>query len=110
MIDRMVGAQIHLVGEAKFAATGGWGLVCELKGELERGGKKPYCFPSGGSNDVGTWGYVQGVAELQRQFEELSLHFDRIYFGCGSGGDAGLALGVAWSGLAAGGTRRPRRR
>ena len=105
MIDRMVGAEIHLVGEAEFSSKGGWGLVCELKEELEKAGKRPYCFPSGGSNDVGTWGYVESIRELQMQAENANVQFDRIYFACGSGGTAaGLALGVEWSGMGAKGT------
>ena len=105
MIDRMVGAKIHLVGDAEFASKGGWGLVGELKAKLEAAGRRPYCFPSGGSNDVGTWGYLESVHELQQQAAAAELTFDRIYFGCGSGGTAaGLALGVAWSGLGAAGT------
>ena len=102
MIDRMVGAHIHLVSPGEFA---GWDNVLALKAELEAAGKKPFCFPSGGSNDIGTWGYVEAIAELQRQAQEAGLAFDRIYFACGSGGTAaGLALGVAWSGLGAAGT------
>ena len=105
MIDRMVGAEMHLVGEGEFNEKGGWGLVCELRDSLIAEGRKPYCFPSGGSNGVGTWGYVETIAELKRQAESAGVHFDRIYFACGSGGTgAGLALGVAWSGLSAGGT------
>ena len=48
MIDRMVGAHIHLVGEAEFAEVGGWGLVEGLREKLKQEGGKPYCFPSGG--------------------------------------------------------------
>lgn len=96
MIDRLVGAKIHLVSEAKFAAKGGWKLCTELKEDLEEEGKKPFAFPSGGSNALGTWGYLHGVAELAEQVRAAELPpFDRIYFGCGSGGTAaGLALGV----------------
>jgi hypothetical protein len=48
MVDRMVGAEIHLVGEEEFAKKGGWGLVCELREKLTREeGRKVYAFPSG---------------------------------------------------------------
>jgi D-cysteine desulfhydrase len=105
MVDRMVGAQIHLVGDEEFAQEGGWKLVCALRDKLVRKDRKPYCFPSGGSNDVGTWGYVEAIHELQQQAEAATVHLDRIYFACGSGGTAaGLALGLLWSGLAEAGT------
>lgn len=98
LVDRMVGAEIHLVGDEEFAAKGGWGLVCELKTKLEAQGAKPYAFPSGGSNAEGTWGYVNAVLELEAQLAG-SVPFDRIYFGCGSGGTAaGLALGMHYCG------------
>lgn len=103
MLDRMVGANIHLVSDEEFAAKGGWGLVCELKEKLEKKqGAKPYPFPSGGSNDVGTWGYVQAIAEIEQQTKELGVEFDAVYYACGSGGTgAGLALGMHASSLKA---------
>lgn len=105
LIDRLVGAKIHLIGDAEFAAKGGWKLVCAVKDELEEEGKRPYAFPSGGSNALGSWGYIEAVREIADQAAAAGLHFDRIYFGCGSGGTAaGLALGVLYSGLAAAGT------
>eukprot|EP00927_Polykrikos_kofoidii_P073162 TRINITY_DN69230_c0_g1_i1.p1 TRINITY_DN69230_c0_g1~~TRINITY_DN69230_c0_g1_i1.p1 ORF type:complete len:390 (+),score=39.82 TRINITY_DN69230_c0_g1_i1:101-1171(+) len=103
LIDRLVGAQMHLVSESEYAVKGGWELVCELKEELESKGSVPYAFPSGGSNELGLWGYLQAVDELCSQLADV--HVDRIYFACGSGGTAaGLALGVLYSGLSAKGT------
>lgn len=101
MLDRMVGANIHLVSDEEFSAKGGWGLVCELKEKLEKEqGAKPYPFPSGGSNDVGTWGYVQAIAEIEQQSKDLGVEFDAVYYACGSGGTgAGLALGMHASSL-----------
>ena len=54
---------------------------------------------------MGTWGYIEAIAELQAQVALTGKPLDRIYFACGSGGTAaGLALGVAWSGLGKAGT------
>jgi 1-aminocyclopropane-1-carboxylate deaminase/D-cysteine desulfhydrase-like pyridoxal-dependent ACC family enzyme len=101
MLDRMVGAHIHLVSDEEFAAKGGWRLVCELKDKLEKEqGAKVYPFPSGGSNDVGTWGYIQAIAEIEQQAKDLAVEFDAVYYACGSGGTgAGLALGMHASSL-----------
>mmetsp|Transcript_34399 Transcript_34399/g.56968 ORF Transcript_34399/g.56968 Transcript_34399/m.56968 type:complete len:379 (+) Transcript_34399:91-1227(+) len=105
LIDRLVGAELHLVNEDRFAARGGWGLCQDLKEELEELGAKVYAFPSGGSNPLGTWGYIHGLAEIAAQAATSGLHFERIYFACGSGGTAaGLALGVHYAGLGASGT------
>ena len=77
-------------------------VPCRLAQEQ---GKAAYCFPSGGSNALGTWGYVEVVRELKAQLDASGETVDRIYFACGSGGTAaGLALGVLWSGLGAAGT------
>ena len=101
----MVGAKIHLVGDEEFASKGGWPLVCELKERLEATGKRPYAFPSGGSNALGSWGYIEAIHEIKQQLEVAECPVDRIYFACGSGGTAaGLALGIHWSGLGASGT------
>ena len=92
---RFAHRNIHLVGAEAFDKKGGWALVCELKKQLESEGRKVYGFPSGGSNDVGTWGYVQAIAEVEQQAEATGLKFDAVYFACGSGGTAaGLALGM----------------
>jgi len=49
---------------------------------------------------LGSWGYLQAIAEVEEQVATEGLSFDRIYFGCGSGGTAaGLALGVHYSSL-----------
>lgn len=106
MIDRMVGARIHLVGDKEFASKGGWQLVRELSESLATDeGLKSYGFPSGGSSALGTWGYIEAIDELKQQLDAHSLTVDRIYFACGSGGTAaGLSLGLKWSGLAAAGT------
>eukprot|EP00967_Tisochrysis_lutea_P127195 scaffold215996_cov32-Tisochrysis_lutea.AAC.1 len=105
LVDRMVDAKIHFVSDAKFNAKGGWKLVCELREDLEEEGKTPYAFPSGGSNALGTWGYLEALREIMEQTESAGLAFDRIYFGCGSGGTAaGLALGVHLSGMRDAGT------
>ena len=78
--------------------------MCELKERLAGEGKKAYAFPSGGSNELGTWGYVEAVHELEQQLAAAGVMPQRIYFGCGSGGTgAGLALGVHWSSFGAAG-------
>lgn len=104
MIDRLVGAHVHLCEPGEFSAKGGATLVKELAARLAAGGTRPYAFPSGGSNPLGTWGYVHAIFELSKQLEASGLALDRLYFACGSGGTAaGLALGVYWSGLGAAG-------
>ena len=107
MVLRLCGATAHLVSDARAKAHpgGAWALVQALSARLAAEGGRPYAFPSGGSNALGIWGYVECVAELQRQLSTCQggsptpTPFDTIYFACGSGGTAaGLALGLHLSG------------
>jgi D-cysteine desulfhydrase family pyridoxal phosphate-dependent enzyme len=104
LISRMVGAQLHLVSRETYEShpEGGWGLCKRLRERLwhERG-ERAFAFPSGGSNALGVFGYIEAIEELRLQLQSQSMKpFDRIYFACGSGGTAaGLALGMFWSGM-----------
>lgn len=49
----------------------------------------------GGSNGLGSWGYINGVAEVASQWSKEDP-LDHVVFACGSGGTAaGIALGFA---------------
>ena len=72
----------------------------QVASQLRAEGKHPYIIPEGGSNALGSWGYLEAVRELAGQLAGLGEGVDDIVFACGSGGTAaGLALGVALSGL-----------
>ena len=120
MVMRLCGAQLHLISDADYAshAGGAAGLVRDLSARLAEEGALPYAFTSGGSCGLGCFGYVEAVAELERQLAAngngllaappcsplsappRATSFDTIYFACGSGGTAaGLALGLHLSSL-----------
>ena len=70
----------------------------------EQYGESARRLSTGGSDELGTWGYVEAGREMREQAEASGLSFQRIYFGCGSGGTAaGLALAHHLSGWAAAG-------
>ena len=83
----------HLMGvDVRFMDTDSY---ADIDAEMDRVGKelgKPYYkIPCGGSNALGTLGYVDCVRELKEQ----GLKFDHIICAEGSGGTmAGLALGA----------------
>jgi 1-aminocyclopropane-1-carboxylate deaminase/D-cysteine desulfhydrase-like pyridoxal-dependent ACC family enzyme len=64
-------------------------------------GEKTYCIPAGGSNGVGTRGYVEGARELAGQVREGRMpEPDLIVVALGSGGTAaGLLAGLAVEGM-----------
>lgn len=57
-------------------------------------GRKAYVIPGGGSNALGGLGYVACAQEMQQQWFEQGLRFDRIVVGSGSlGTHGGLVAG-----------------
>lgn len=101
-LDMMMNAQLHLVSVAEYNRVGSPQLLSDLGKRLEQEGKKPYLIPVGGSNELGSWGYMQATEELCHQMKDLNIEFDDIITTIGSGGTTGgLALGVALSGLSA---------
>uniref|UniRef100_A0A0V0IA23 D-cysteine desulfhydrase n=1 Tax=Solanum chacoense TaxID=4108 RepID=A0A0V0IA23_SOLCH len=104
LVDRLVGAHIDLVSKEEYAKVGGEALTKMLKEKLLNEGRKPYVIPVGGSNSLGTWGYIEAIRELEQQLQHLSIEqkFDDIVVACGSGGTvAGLSIASMLSGLKA---------
>jgi len=65
-------------------------LAMQLRDE----GRKPYVIPLGGSNEIGTLGYVACVQEIVQQTCDIGVHMSHVVGVVGSGGTfAGLALG-----------------
>ena len=100
LVNRMVGAQIYTCTPGEYGRLGSNCLVDRVCQYLQNQGKRPYAIPVGGSNGIGTWGYIEAVDEFKRQIDTDGTHVDHIFVACGSGGTvAGLALGIhlAWS-------------
>ena len=58
--------------------------------------RKVYKIPVGGSNGLGTWGYIEAVDEFMRQIDGNDKTIDHVVFACGSGGTAaGIGLGLS---------------
>lgn len=65
-----------------------------LEAELQRKGRKVYRLPVGGSTAIGTFGYLEGMAEIIADQHKLGLNFDAIIHASSSAGtQAGLVLG-----------------
>jgi len=92
LLDVLLGAEIvYRPGGTDMAAA-----LTQMGDQLRAKGRRPYLIPSGGSNPVGTLGYVKAAQELLQQAQEKSLRLDHIVVASGSAGtQAGLAVGVA---------------
>lgn len=98
LLDRLVGSALHLVTKTEYTRVGSEALVNTCAAELRRQGRVPYSIPVGGSNALGTWGYLAAAQELLDQFGPGGMP-DHIIVACGSGGTAaGIALGLRLAG------------
>jgi len=98
LLDRLAGAEIHRVTRDEYAQRG---AVMESEAQrIARAGGKPYVIPEGGSNGLGSLGYVEAMREVRGQLDlglaDSRASFDEIVHACGSGGTAaGVVLGAA---------------
>lgn len=95
---RMVGADVRLITVAQYRERNA--LMRALAAELAAAGERPYVIPEGGSNGIGSLGYVEAMREVRAQIDAgacgESKAFDVIVHACGSGGTAaGVALGAS---------------
>jgi D-cysteine desulfhydrase len=106
LLDRLAGAEIVFITPAEYRERGG--IMEHARRELEDAGVPAYVVPEGGSNGLGSLGYVEAMREVRGQME-LGLceglaperPFDVVAHACGSGGTAaGVALGAARFGVA----------
>ena len=106
LYDRMVGSRIYTCTAGEYGRIGSTELLQRVARYIQtQEDQSPYIIPVGGSNGVGTWGYINAVDELLTQWNSLlesngsttddnELH--HIVVACGSGGTAaGIALGIA---------------
>lgn len=61
----------------------------QLAFDLATQGRKGYVIPGGGSNALGGLGYVACAQEMQAQWFDMGLRFDRVLVGSGSSGTHG---------------------
>ncbi|GLT74171.1 hypothetical protein SLA2020_459840 [Shorea laevis] len=98
LVERLVGAHVQLISKEEYAKIGSVALTNVLKDKLLKEGRRPYVIPVGGSNSLGTWGYIEAIREIEQQVQTSTSKFDDIVVACGSGGTiAGLSLG-SWLG------------
>ncbi len=98
MLDRLVGAEV------RFLTMDEWRRVDEIFAEeAERWrslDETPFCIPTGASDEIGLWGYVNATRELANDFSQLGIEPDYIVSATGSGGTlGGLIVGRALHGL-----------
>ena len=88
LLDLLLGARIVWCTQDEYRNRDE--ILRTLASELAHVGAVPYVIPEGGSNLVGSRGYVAAAAEVAA----AARPFDHVVVACGSGGTlAGLAMG-----------------
>ena len=99
LVNRMTGTTLYSCTPGEYGRFGSSTLLDLACSDMRSHGFNPYAIPVGGSNAIGTWGYIEAVNELYKQLKDSDndgLNVDHIVFACGSGGTAaGITLGVA---------------
>lgn len=78
--------------EAITVVPGGTDMAAAMQrvaDELAAEGRRAYVIPGGGSNALGGLGYVACAQEMQQQWFDAGLRFERIVVGSGSSGTHG---------------------
>jgi len=89
LLDHILGAELVFTGSRTILE-----VIEETRDRLARKGRKPYVIPLGGSNPLGSLGYVSCAEEITEETREMSLTPRAIYVATGSSGTlAGLLLG-----------------
>lgn len=93
-IDRLMGAEIEFLSEEDYPAVEQ--RMRTVAEEFAESGHKAYVIPEGGSNEIGSLGYVNAALEINEQLRAQNLSIDHIIVPVGSGGTlAGLIVGQA---------------
>jgi D-cysteine desulfhydrase len=106
LLDRLVGAELVWITRAQWRERNR--LMAEQAERVRAAGGRPYIVPEGGSNALGSWGYIRAMRELAHDLRDIASPASpvTIVYACGSGGTgAGLVLGAKLFRLAERGIR-----
>jgi D-cysteine desulfhydrase len=98
LLDRLAGARIRWISRPDWKRRDE--IMAEEAEHVASGSGRPYVIPEGGSNAIGSWGYVACAEELAADLAALPRRATTVVHACGSGGtSAGLAAGARLVGL-----------
>jgi len=96
LLNNLLAATIHRLPEGTNCSD----YVDNLMISLIKKGKSPYFIPMGGSNEIGSLGYVHCAQEIINQLKEQKTTIDHIVLATGSAGtQAGLLAGFILAGI-----------
>lgn len=93
LVDYLAGAEVSLYPLREYIDQLP-SLFEYWSGIYEKQGDRALCIPTGGSDGLGIWGYIQGAQELLEDCQRAGFTPDQLICASGSGGtQAGLILG-----------------
>jgi len=92
LLDRVVGAEVRFISRGEYVRRRE--IMANAADELRSKGRKPYVIPEGGSNALGSRGYVDCVAEIAEQLPEPEKKTTIVYAAGSAGTGAGLITGI----------------
>ena len=92
-LDRLAGAEVRFISQEAYDANHR-GIMAAWKEELDREGKKTLIIPMGGSNGLGSFGYVDCFDEILAREKDMGITFDVVACVAGS---AGMLAGLAYA-------------
>ena len=103
LLDRLAGAEVVWITRPAWQQR--TELLAAHAARIRAAGGRPYIIPEGGSNALGSWGYLRAAHELAADLADVPKPVTVVY-ACGSGGTgAGLILGAKLLDFAARGIR-----
>lgn len=95
LLDRILNAGIEWISAEEFASRREE-TFDRAATELRDRDLSPYRIPVGGSNGIGSLGYLKAYEEIHSWAESNGVSFDNVFFPTGSGGtQSGLLAGVS---------------
>ena len=93
-LDLLAGAAVHTFAASRYQRELPALLDACAQAVRVRGGK-PYVIPTGASDGIGVWGYLQASEELAADLRAVGIHPRHVIVATGSGGtQAGLTAGL----------------
>ena len=93
LLDQLCGADVQCIPASEYARNFDT-LLNDALQSLQEKGKRPFFIPTGGSDAVGIWGYINACTELSDDFARHAVEPAAIVTASGSGGtQAGLIVG-----------------
>jgi D-cysteine desulfhydrase len=98
LLDRLVGAEVTFLSREEYTDLDN--VFARVEASYLEAGERPFSIPTGASDEIGLWGYIEASKELRDDFASQNIGPRYLVSAAGSGGTlGGLILGAHIYGL-----------